>query len=127
MSATSGKPLRNRRGEFATPLSDLELYGIVREVAELAVELGDDPLKNPAKISQDHWGFASRFHASELGRPIPQAREICRRLHDHAGRPYPWQELLAKVFEETSTSPSTTPPADRYPTARSATATSTGR
>lgn len=100
MTRTSGKPLRNRRGAFATPLSAVDLYPLVREIAELAVELGDDPLKDPATVSQRGWDNASRVRASQTGRTIPEAREICVRLHDYAERAFPWGELLATVFQE---------------------------
>jgi len=59
MTSRDSQMLRNNRGEFATLRGPVDLCEIVREVAILAAKHDDDPLKDPARVSQ---------HACELER-----------------------------------------------------------
>jgi hypothetical protein len=77
-------------GTFASEYDDLGLYTLVRIVAEFV--LPDEP----PHVTQAAWdaGRASSGHPD-----APSARQICSRLADKHGKPFPWSELLELVFD----------------------------
>jgi hypothetical protein len=99
MSHSSSQSLRNRRGQFATPRNPLDNYLIVQDVARLAAKRNDDPLKDPAMVTEPEWNDARHFRTSKWG-DIKKAAEICVLLRDPAGTSYPWRQLLATVFTD---------------------------
>ena len=98
MSADFAERTRNKRGEFATVRNPLDYYEIVRDVALAAAKRDDDPLKDPAMVTQRLWDAARHLLTSKW-HVIPCAREICRQLADREGVSYAWPQLLADVFD----------------------------
>jgi hypothetical protein len=86
-----GTTTRTAGGRFGSAYDDLELYEIVRAVAEFAAP------EAPTQLAQTAWD-AARADAGYAD--APTARAICMRLADSSGRPFPWRELLELVFDE---------------------------
>jgi hypothetical protein len=79
-------------GRFRSAFPTLELYGIVRAVAEVARS------QTPTLVTEAAWDAA---RAAAGYSDAPSARAICMRLADADGQPFPWRELLELVFDET--------------------------
>src|SRR5690349_15672500 len=77
---------------------NLELYDVVREVAQtaaaqIAAEGGDlDPVWTTEKV----WDGA---RPASIYPDAPSARQICVRLKDYKEKPFPWRKLLETVFD----------------------------
>jgi DNA-binding MarR family transcriptional regulator len=71
----------------------------VRDVARLAADRDDDPLKDPAKVTMVAFDRARHALESKWG-PISRASEICRHLSDDDAKPYPWSDLLAVACDD---------------------------
>jgi hypothetical protein len=98
LGTTPACEARRKNGRFAGHRNPLELYEIVRVVAEIAAARDDDRSKDPATVTHAAFNSARRAHEPEVG-AIPQANEICRQLADFNGVPFAWGELLALVFD----------------------------
>src|SRR5436309_4326047 len=90
---------RDPGGRYATVRNPLVLFEIVREVALVAARRDGDPFKDPRAVAQAAWNSARRALAEQYEH-IPQANEVCRQLCDRNGKPWPWRDLLALVFDE---------------------------
>ncbi len=80
----------------------LDLYEIVRVVAEAAATADPNPFKDPRRVTTRAFNLIKDEAAAEHGYGhIPQANEICRQLAGADGKPFPWRELLEAVFSDT--------------------------
>jgi hypothetical protein len=82
---------RTAGGRFKSAYRTLDLYEIVRAVAEFAKP------DEPTLITEAAWDKAR----AGAGYPdAPTARANCARLADDQGNPFPWRELLELVFDD---------------------------
>lgn len=94
---TTGRE-RLTNGRYARSRNPITLYPIVQAVAEEAARRDHDPLKDPRTVTQRAWNAARSSLEAAHGH-IPQANEVQRQLRDFSGKPFPWQDLLAAVFD----------------------------